>query len=147
MTITPLSSSDPMWNSVQTYASNCSWRAGSSLAQRMDRNEFTDWERVFVAFDHENICGFCTVSKIDCIQGLPYTPYIGYLFVGEEYRGKRLSENLIHHAMNYLRSVGFHEVYLISDHVNLYEKYGFRVIDRKMAPWGEEEKIYMQRID
>ncbi|MDO4298341.1 MAG: hypothetical protein Q4C59_07700 [Lachnospiraceae bacterium] len=41
---------------------------------------------------------------------------------------------------------GFEEVYLVSDHVNLYEKYGFSVVDRKMAPWGEEEKIYWQRL-
>lgn len=24
--------------------------------------------------------------------------------------------------------------------------YGFSVIDRKMAPWGSEEKIYAQRL-
>lgn len=23
---------------------------------------------------------------------------------------------------------------------------GFHVIDRQMAPWGEEEKIYMQKL-
>ena len=48
--------------------------------------------------------------------------------------------------MDYLKSVGFDKVYLVSDHVNLYEKYGFRVIDRKIAPWGSEEKIYMQEF-
>ena len=31
-------------------------------------------------------------------------------------------------------------------HKNLYEKYGFHVIDRKIAPWGSEEKIYMQEL-
>jgi len=25
-------------------------------------------------------------------------------------------------------------------------KYGFTVIDKKIAPWGEEEKIYMQSL-
>ena len=29
---------------------------------------------------------------------------------------------------------------------NLYEKYGFEVIDRKTAPWGSVEKIYMKNL-
>jgi hypothetical protein len=48
--------------------------------------------------------------------------------------------------MDYLKGVGFDQVYLVSDHENLYEKYGFRVIDRKIAPWGSEEKIYMKKF-
>ena len=50
----------------------------------MDNNAFTKWERVIVAFDNEKICGYCTVTKTDCIPNLCYTPYIGYMFVGEE---------------------------------------------------------------
>ena len=48
--------------------------------------------------------------------------------------------------MKYLKSIGFDKVYLVSDHENLYEKYGFKVIDRKMSPWGSEEKIYIQEL-
>ena len=48
--------------------------------------------------------------------------------------------------MAYLKSIHFEKVYIVSDHENLYEKYGFNVIDRKIAPWGSEEKIYVQRL-
>jgi N-acetylglutamate synthase-like GNAT family acetyltransferase len=68
------------------------------------------------------------------------------MFVGEKFRGNRLSQRLIIKAMNYARELGFEKVYLVSDHENLYEKYGFSVIDKKIAYWGEEEKIYMQRL-
>ena len=64
----------------------------------------------------------------------------------EEYRGIRLSQKLIRYAIDYLKIVGFDKAYIVSDHENLYEKYGFYVIDRKIAPWGSEEKIYMQRF-
>lgn len=141
-----ITSSDPLWNKVRDYANNCSWRAGQSLANAMDNNLFTEWERVIVALDQQKICGYCTVAKTDCIPDLCYTPFIGYLFVDEEYRGNRLSQKLIQYAMNYLKSVGFDRVHLISDHDNLYEKYGFEIIDRKTAPWGTTEKIYMQKL-
>lgn len=146
MRIEAVTARDEVWNSVKDYAEKCSWRAGKSLADLMTRQAFVDWERVIVAFDQESICGFCTVIKEDCIPDAAYTPYIGYVFVGEEYRGRRLSEKLIRYAMAYLKSVGFDRVYLVSDHVNLYEKYGFHVIDRKMVPWGAQEKIYMQKL-
>jgi len=147
MDIKTITASDELWNDVRNYAEACSWNAGKALADRMDDDAFTDWERIIVALDNEKICGYCTVSKTDCIPDISYTPYIGFLFVDELYRGKRLSQQLIQHAMDYLKTVGFEKVYLVSDHINLYEKYGFSVIDRKIAPWGSEEKIYVQDLD
>ena len=142
-TITP---SDELRCKVRNYAEGCSWRAGKALAKAMDNNTFQEWERVIVALDNEKICGYCTVAKKDCIPNVSYTPYISFVFVDEAYRGNRLSQKLICYAMDYLKRVGFNRVYLVSDHENLYEKYGFRVVDRKIAPWGAEEKIYMQEL-
>ena len=139
-----ITSSDELCCKVRDKAENCSWKAGKALANTMDNNALQDWERVIVALDNEKICGYCTVAKTDCIPNVPYTPYIGFMFVDEAYRGNRLSQQIISYAMGYLKSVDFDKVYLVSDHENLYEKYGFRVIDRKIAPWGSEEKIYVQ---
>lgn len=146
MELKTITSSDDLWSRVRNYAENCSWKAGKSLANNMDNNVFEEWERVIVALENEKICGYCTVAKRDCIPDVPYIPYIGYMFVGEEYRGNRLSQKLIQYAMDYLRSIDFEKVHIVSDHENLYEKYGFNVIDRKIAPWGSEEKIYMQKL-
>lgn len=146
MNFLSITSSDDMWKEVSQFAQSCSWRAGKSLSQRMSDNTFSDWERVMVSLHENDIAGYCTVSKSDCIPNISYTPYIGYLFVGEKYRGQRLSQKLISFAISYLRTQGFHQVYLVSDHENFYEKYGFKVIDTKTAPWGEIEKIYMREI-
>lgn len=143
MNFSAVTSSDDLWEQVSSFAQNCSWRAGKSLAKEMSENVFTDWERVIVALNGNEIAGYCTAAKKDCIPDVPYTPYIGYLFVDEKYRGHRLSQKLISYAMSYLKSLGFRQVFLVSDHENLYEKYGFKVIDKKPAPWGEIEKIYM----
>ena len=146
MIIEPVTYTDPLWDEVKRYAAACSWRAGKSLAQEMQNHAFSDWERVFVLHENGNIYGYCTVAKKDCIPDLTYTPYIGYLFVDEKKRGHRMGQKLILAAMDYLRNVGFHEVYLVSDHENLYEKYGFSVICRAAAPWGAVEKIYHQSL-
>ena len=116
------------------------------MANAMDHNGFNDWERVIIAVDNEKICGYCTVSKTDCIPDVDYTPYIGFLFVDEEYRGNRLSQQLIRYAIDYIEKIGYDKVYIVSDHENLYEKYGFDIIDCKIAPWGSEEKIFMRKL-
>lgn len=142
-----ITSSEDMWNQVRNYAENCSWKAGKTLANNMKNNAFQEWERVIAAMDNGKICGYCTVTKTDCIPDVCYTPYIGFLFVDEAYRGNRLSQKLIQYAMDYLKKAGFDKVYIVSDHENLYEKYGFQVVDRKTAPWGAEEKIYMNAVN
>lgn len=134
------------WLIAVDYAQNCSWGAGKNLAKKMLNHDFTDWERVIIATEQDHIAGYCTIAKTDCIPNIAYTPFIGFMFVDENYRGKRLSQRLIIYAMEYLKELGFKEVYLVSDHINLYEKYGFKVIDKKIAPWGEEEKIYIQKL-
>ena len=136
----------PDWERLIEYAETCPWKAGAFLAEDMRKGIFTGWQRVFAVKCGERFAGFCTLSKTDCIENLPYTPYIGYVFVDERFRGRRLSQRMIDAVSAYARSIGFEYVYLVSDHENLYEKYGFEVIDRQKAPWGETEKIYQKKI-
>ena len=134
------------WNSMIEYAENCSWSAGRARAENMKKTAFTDWERVIAVLDRGKICGFCTVAKTDCIPDVNFTPYIGFVFVDEAHRGRRLSQSMIRFSMVYLKTLGFDRVYLTSDHENLYEKYGFTVIGQGKAYWGPVEKIYMRML-
>lgn len=148
MLISALTEKSPLWEELIAYAGSCSWRAGRELAEAMRENRFQDWERVFAAVENGRIAGYCTLAKRDCIPDVPYTPYIGFVFVGEPYRGKRLSRQLIGTAMEDARRLGFKEVYLVSDHRGLYEKYGFVRVDERPAPWNPEtmETIFMHRL-
>lgn len=148
MILQALKNGDVLWAKVADYAEHCAWSAGKKLAEQMRAGSFDDWERVFVALEETRIIGYCTLAKTDCIPNLPYTPYIGFLFVDQGHRGNRLSQGLIGFAMAYAKELGFDQVYLISDHVNFYEKYGFVKIGEKPAPWNPTtmESIFMHRI-
>ena len=146
MEIEAITGESGIWRTVAEYARCCPWRAGKELAEKMLCGAFSGWERVIAATEEGRVAGYCAVTRTDCIPGLAYTPYIGFVFVDESYRGGRLSQRLIICAMEYLETLGFEEVYLISDHVGLYEKYGFTAVDRKMAPWGREETIYSRKL-
>ena len=147
MEIKSLVSTDEWWQSVAEYANTCSWQpTGAYMANRMKNNEFFDWERVFVALEDAMIAGFCAFSKTSRVFGDTYSPYVGFIYVGEPFRGKRISEKLCAFVFNYAKTVGFDKVYLYSDLVNFYEKYGFIKIDEKDAPWGAKQSIYMRHV-
>jgi len=92
------------------------------------------------------IAGFCTLTKTDCVPDAPYTPYIGFVFVGEPFRGKRLGEKLTGAAMDYAREIGFDRVYLCSREIGLYEKYGFVKIGEMTDRKGRMEQIFTHAL-
>ena len=146
MIIKPILPNDELWRKAIDYGRNCSWKAGVLFAEQLEQNNFTEWERVFAAVDNGKIAGYCTFSKKDCIPNVEYSPYIGFIFVGEEYRGNRLSEKMILAVIEYAKELLFKEVYIVSDHINLYEKYGFIKIDERKDYWDRDEKIYKRII-
>jgi N-acetylglutamate synthase-like GNAT family acetyltransferase len=146
MEIKQIFPNDELWQKTIDYGKNCSWKVGAFFAEQMEQNKFTEWERVFMALDDNNIAGYCTFVKNDCIPDVKYTPYISCIFVGEQYRGNRLSEKMILTVMEYAKKIKFNEVYIVSNHINLYEKYGCIKIDEKKDYWNRDEKIYRRKL-
>lgn len=126
------------WNCLACYGEQCSWGAGKNMAAWMRSDAPLPWERAFAAMDQGRICGYCTLAAQDCVPELPYTPFVGYVFVEESRRGRRLSERLIRAALGEARRLGYAAAYLISDHRGLYEKYGFVPVDAVPAPWNSK---------
>lgn len=145
MQIKLITATHELWESTIKYAEKCSWGAGPFLAKDMREKKFTNWERILVALENNMIVGYCTLVKTDCIPDVTYTPYIGYMFVGENFRGNRISEKLILCALEYAKELGFEKVYLVSDQINLYEKYDFVKIEEKLDLWGNTETIYIHK--
>jgi predicted N-acetyltransferase YhbS len=136
MNILAITQGDQYWNETIDFAEKCSWKAGPYLAELMKQNKFLDWERVIVALEDEKVVGYCTFSEKDEMPEIyDFTPFIGFMFVDEKYRGKRISEMLIRKAIIYAKDLGYEYIYIMSGELGLYEKYGFEKI-------GDYETIY-----
>ena len=104
----------PFWEKTVRYAMNCSWKAGPVLAEKMTNNDFQNWERVIVAVEGEEIVAYCTVLEKDELpEQFEYTPFIGFVFVDEKYRGKRLSERIIEQAIEYAKGLGYRKIFIM----------------------------------
>lgn len=142
MEIREINNKDILWNKLIEFADKCSWRAGSFFAKKLRNNDFANWERVFIATIEDHIIGYCTFTEKDCILSDLYTPFIGFIFIDENFRGQRTSQKLINEAINYARENNFKKVYIASGEIGLYEKYGFRKIDEIKDKHGNIEQIF-----
>lgn len=133
------------WDETITLAKNCSWKAGPFLAKIMKVNAFKEWERVIVACVNKKVVGFCTFMEKDELPSeYDFTPFIGFVFVREENRGKRLSEQLINDAMEYAADLGKKEVYIMSGEVDLYEKFGFKKLGDYKTIYGSTDQLFVK---
>ena len=53
-------------------------------------------------------------------------PWLCALYVEKNERGKALVSRLLAHGRQEAKKLGFSKVYLVTDHVGFYEKYGWR---------------------
>lgn len=136
----------PLWEKTIEYASSCSWKAGPFLADMM-RSASSDIIRVIAASQDGNIVGFCTLAHKDELpEDSEYTPAIGFVFVDEKARGKRVSQKMIDAASEYAGSLGYEYVYLLSGETGLYEKYGFTKIGDSDTIFGTTDRLFRRRI-
>lgn len=146
--VTAISNKDNMWNSMIKYVRNCSWQAGAFLAEMMEKNQFQEWERIFVATENNNIIGFCTLTAKDELPTeYDYTPFLGFLFVDERKRGNRVSETIFDCAIEYAKELGYEKIYLMSEEKGLYEKYHFSVIGEFKTIYGDISQLFVKEID
>lgn len=137
----------PLWEDVTAFAEKCSWRAGPALAEMMRKNAFLEWERVFAAVEDGCIAGFCTLAEKDELpEKYDFSPFAGFVFVDERFRGKRLSEKLIEAACVYAASLGFRKLHIMSGEQGLYEKYGFRKIGDYETIYGTVDQLFEKEI-
>ena len=147
MEISLLTARHPLWEKTMAFAETCPWKAGPYLANMMKKNDFLEWERVIAAHDGDTILGFCTLTAKDELPDqYPYTPFIGFVYVDERYRGNRISQRMIDGAAAYARSLGYQTIYLMSGEQGLYEKYGFEKIGDFPTVFGTVDQLFMKSI-
>lgn len=71
-----------------------------------------------------------------------YSPWLGTLFVKEKYRGRHFSQVLIENACQHVKKIGYKNLYLATEHIGLYEKFGFEEIGLGLYLWGAPTKFY-----
>lgn len=97
----------------------------------------------FIALgERGDIVGGCGVIENDFVDRTDLFPYLCALFIEPEYRGHAFGSRLLARARLEAARGGFDNIYLCTDHVGYYEKYGWEYIAVGNHPWGETSRIY-----
>ena len=91
------------------------------------KNHETDYEW-YLCLDDNKIVGGLGVIENDFHMRKDLTPNICAVYVEEKYRNQGIAGNLLNMAVNDLKAKGISPVYLMTDHTNFYERYGWEFL-------------------
>ena len=73
-------------------------------------------------------------------------PWVSSVFVSEDYRRYRISQKLIDFANEYAKKYGFARTYIPSEHIGLYEKFGYHYL-KDITNYGNGiDRLYVKEL-
>ena len=96
--------------------------------------------------DGDKLVSFATLAPQDEIDVPELTPWIGFVYTFPAYRGHRNAGKLISHICEVLKSVGTEKVYISTDEIGLYEKYGFTFWQTMPTREGKPTRVYVKKL-
>ena len=125
------------------------WRAGAFLGRLLRNDEFFDAvgkdSRVILLTEGDELISYCTLAEKDDIQPTDLTPWVGFVYTFPEHRGHRYAGLLFEEVVRLAKERQAAEVYLSTNHVGLYEKYGWEFFGMMDDMDGEPSRVYVKR--
>lgn len=98
--------------------------------------------RWYLMIKDNEIIGSYGLIINDFISRQDLWPWLCAVYIEESERGKALGSRLLEHGRKETAKLGFPMVYLCTDHVGFYEKYGWRYIGGAYGVSGSETRVY-----
>lgn len=101
-----------------------------------------DIAQTFVATIDNQFVGTVSIWHNDLCARQDLYPWMACLYVCEEYRHQGIGTLLQNKAMEIAKKLGYSRIYLITEHDHLYEKNGWKFIEKAPLGDGTSTKIY-----
>lgn len=122
------------------------WGAGQYLFKLLRENKLKEVvgenPRVLMLTNGDELVSFCTYTEKDDIQPTELTPWIGFVYTFPKYRGHRYAGKLFLEIEKVAKSQKVHDIFISTDHIGLYEKYGFEFYKTMKDMNGEPSRVY-----
>lgn len=127
------------------------WRAGQFLYELLSENKFKNTfgekSTVLMLVNEDELISFCTYVEKDDIQPTMLTPWIGFVYTFPEYRGHRYAGKLLLEIEKLAKAENIHEIFISTNHIGLYEKYGYEFYQTMNDMAGEPSRVYRKYVD
>ncbi len=128
----------------------CDWDAGKYLAYLMRTDGLCklvgEGSRVLMLTDGDELVSFSTLAPLDDVQPTELSPWMGWIYTFPKYRGQRCAGRLFAHAEMLAAKDGASAIHISTNHIGLYEKYGFEFYRMDKDVEGEDTRVYIKRL-
>lgn len=125
------------------------WGAIPTLARFIEENSFHEnlgEGTLLLLTEGDRLLSFVSFAERDCIDDDSLSPWVGFVYTFPEYRGHRHVGKLIRRCEEIAAENGLPTVFVCTDHVGLYEKYGFSYMESRADIYGGVSRIYRKNI-
>ena len=70
-----------------------------------------------------------------------FMPWLGFFHTAPECRGNRYGKPLIDGVCEFARKDNYNKIYIVTDQIGIYEKYGFWYLENRIDIWGVDSRI------
>lgn len=125
------------------------WGAAAFLADLISRGAFFDTvgagSKVLLLTEGDELISFCTYAEKDDIQPTELSPWMGFVYTFPEHRGHRYAGKLFEEIERIAEAEGTPEVYISTNHIGLYEKYGCEFKTMLNDIDGMPSRVYVKK--
>lgn len=126
------------------------WSAGQFLHKLLSDDTFKDTvgesSDVLMLTEGDELISFCTLAEKDDIQPTELTPWIGFVYTFPQYRGHCYSEKLLSYAEEKAKEKFFDKIHISTNHIGLYEKFGYELYGIMKDIDGEDSRVYIKEL-
>ncbi len=126
------------------------WGAAGFLYELLSKGTFFDAagekSKVLLLTDGDELISFCTYAEKDDIRPTELTPWMGFVYTFPEHRGHHYVGLLMEEVERLAIKEGVSEVYISTNHIGLYEKYGCEFRAEMLDMNGEPSRVYVKKV-
>lgn len=115
---------------------------GSMLSALENTAEIPRW---YLAMEEKEIVGGLGVIVNDFHDRPDLTPNICAVYVEPAYRNKGIAGKLLEYACGDMRAMGVATLYLLTDHIGFYERYGWEYLCDAAGSDGNRSRLYIHK--
>ena len=119
------------------------WTLDKICKKLSTRSKKGSFPAIFVAKSGKEVVATISLGRFDDTKKSPmYYPWIMDAYVANPYRKQGIFRQMLSHACNYLKALGYSKAYIRTDHTSLYEKLGFTYLENIVIDDGRIERLY-----
>lgn len=136
------------------YLQDAKWGAGKFLHKYLKAGTFHErfgaYAQLFFAQTGQEestpIIGFGALVDQDFIPIARYRPWVAFIYVDSAHRKQGLSRKIVSFLEAHAVAHGWEEVYIVTQHEGLYERFGYSFIEQVAEPVHERDYVYHKSL-